>query len=213
MDINYINNRINSEICHIILESLLDINLLDDYKKSKSVVSQVNILKTVLLKHNCSDEVINNIINDYIIHLIPAGTKGVIRGLKFNSYIKNYIIELNLDNNEYEIQFEKECKYSKTCLEKPDWFIYHKNSGKLLIGMNQLDLWSGGHQVNRGNKYILANSPDTTCKLVCVICNKIQFKKINKVYKIFEYGFKNETLCYINNLKCIIFKYFNLIDD
>lgn len=28
---------------------------------------------------------------------------------------------------------------------------------KIIIDMNQLDLWSGGHQINRGAKYLLDN--------------------------------------------------------
>jgi hypothetical protein len=34
--------------------------------------------------------------------------------------------------------------------EIPDWYILEKSTGKVIIGMNQLDLWSGGQQINRG---------------------------------------------------------------
>ena len=77
--------------------------------------------------------------------------------------------------------------------------------------MNQLDLWRGGQQLNRGLKYIENNKHNTEySKLLYVICNKIQFKNNkNKAYKIFEIGFKNNTLCYLNNLQNIIISYFN----
>ena len=60
--------------------------------------------------------------------------------------------------------------------------------------MNQLDLWSGGHQINRASKYIENNKHNNqNSKLLCVVCNEIQFKN-----KIFETGFKNDTLCFLN---------------
>ena len=75
--------------------------------------------------------------------------------------------------------------------------------------MNQLDFWSGGQQLNRGYKYLIDNKHNTeNSKLLCVICNKLQFNNKNKAYKLFEIGFSNNTLCYINNIKIIIQKYF-----
>lgn len=64
--------------------------------------------------------------------------------------------------------------------------------------MNQLDFWRGGHQSNRGQK------------LLCVICNKIQFKRKTKISRLFQVGFDNDTLCYKKNLKNIILKFFEL---
>ena len=64
---------------------------------------------------------------------------------------------MNLDINIFEIKFETKCLNFITD-EIPDWYISKKvapnsdttqnteNKPKILIGMNQLDLWSGGHQ-------------------------------------------------------------------
>ena len=81
---------------------------------------------------------------------------------------------------------------------------------KIIIGMNQLDLWGGGQQLKRGSKYIENNKHNNeNSKLLCVICNEIQFKsKKNKAYKLFETGFRKDTLCYLNNLQNIITSYF-----
>ena len=80
--------------------------------------------------------------------------------------------------------------------------------------MNQLDLWNGGHQLNRGYKYLIDNKHNNkNSKLLCVICNDIQIKSKNKIYKLFEIGFENNTLCYINNLQNIIYSFFNLSID
>jgi hypothetical protein len=78
--------------------------------------------------------------------------------------------------------------------------------------MNQLDLWTGGQQINRGYKYIIDNKHNTDkSKLLCVVCNKINFvSNKNKKYKLFEVGFINNTLCYIKNIEPIIKEYFEL---
>ena len=69
-----------------------------------------------------------------------------------------------------------------------------------------------GIKQNRGSKYILDvkfNNPDK--KLICVVCHHIKHKSTkNKVYKLFDIGFNNNTLCYINNLEKIIKDFFEL---
>lgn len=203
-----INQRIKEEICYKTLEELTDIKLLNEYMKCNSVKNQINKLYYILKKY-INEEIIQKIIQDYLLELIPAGTKGVIRGNKFNNIIKQFIINLSLDINRFEICFEKKCESHYTT-EIPDWYILEKSTNKIIIGMNQLDLWNGGQQLNRGFKYIENNKHNNNSKLLCVICNEIQFKsKKNKAYKLFEIGYKNNTLCYLNNLENIIISYFN----
>lgn len=117
---------------------------------------------------------------------------------------------MHLDIKRYEICFEKQCSLVKTS-EKPDWYILDKTKNKVLIGMNQLDLWSGGQQLNRGSKYLINNEINTeNSKLLCVVCNKIIFNSVqNKAFKLFEVGYTNNTLCYIKNLSNLINEYFN----
>ena len=210
IDLKYINNRINKEICEDTLNKLTDNYLLNEYKECKSVQNEIKKLKEILTKHNIESNVNELIINDYLLELIPAGTKGVIRGNKFNSIIKDIINNLKLDNEKFEICFEKQCKLSITS-EIPDWYILEKATEKVMIGMNQLDLWGGGQQINRGSKYLINNKNNTEkSKLVCVVCNKINFiSNKNKAYKLFEVGFSNNTLCYVKNIETIIKNYFH----
>jgi hypothetical protein len=79
--------------------------------------------------------------------------------------------------------------------------------------MNQVDLWGGGQQINRGSNYLINNKNNTEkSKLLCVVCNKINFSSNkNKAYKLFEIGYLNNTLCYIKNIETIIKKYFSLL--
>lgn len=204
-----INARIKKEICYKTLEELTDKNLMCEYKECDSVKKEIKKLGDVLEKYT-DEETKQKIIQEYLLELIPAGTKGVIRGNKFNNIVKNFITNLELDTDRFEICFEKKCEDHFTT-EIPDWYILEKSTNKIIIGMNQLDLWGGGQQLNRGSKYIENNKHNNeNSKLLCVVCNEIQFKsKKNKAYNLFENGFDNNTLCYLNNLENIINTYFN----
>ena len=210
MTVDYINNRINNEFCDDVINKIKDTYMLNEYKECKSVKNEIKKLELILEKYNVETSKQDLIINDYILELIPAGTKGVIRGNKFNSIVKDTINNLKLNNERFEIYFEKQCD---TCItsEIPDWHILEKSSGKVIIGMNQLDLWGGGQQLNRGSKYLINNKHNAEhSKLLCVVCNKIKFNNNkNKAYKLFEIGYLNNTLCYIKNIESIINKYFN----
>ena len=118
---------------------------------------------------------------------------------------------LSLDITKFEIYFEQKCEHHLTS-EIPDWYILEKKSNKIIIGMNQLDLWGGGQQINRCSKYLDDNKHNNeNSKLLCVVCNEIQFKSERN--KLFQKGFKNNTLCNLNNLQNIINSYFNLVMD
>jgi hypothetical protein len=202
-----INARIKKEICYETLEELSDAKLISEYKNCNSVKNEIKKLGDILNKY-INEETKQKIIQEYLLQLIPAGTKGVIRGNKFNKLVKQFITKLDLDTNRFEICFEKKCEYHITT-EIPDWYILEKSTNKIIIGMNQLDLWGGGQQLNRGSKYIENNKHNNkNSKLLCVICNEIQFKTKNKAYKLFEIGFDNNTLCYLNNLNHIIISFF-----
>jgi hypothetical protein len=210
LSVEEINSRIKQEICYDTLNKLSEQALMDEYRNCASVRNEINKLGHVLEKYVESTETKETIIEEYLSELIPAGTKGVIRGNKFNAIVKQFIINLNLDATRFEICFEKKCEDHLTA-EIPDWYILEKATNKILIGMNQLDLTSGGHQINRGFKYLIDNKHNNqNSKLLCVICNEIQFKSNkNKAYKLFETGFSHDTLCYLNNLPHVIRSFFN----
>ena len=209
LNVHEINTRIKQEICYETLNKLKDESLMNQYKECSSVKNRIESLCQVLEKHTNSDS-IDNIIQDYLPELIPAGTKGVIRGNQFNYIVKDFINNLALDKAQYKICFESRCQGISTN-EIPDWYIMDKKSKKIIIGMNQLDLWGGGQQLNRGYSYIEGNKHNNPkSKLLCVVCKEIQFKNDkNKAYTLFKTGFENNTLCYLNNLEHIIKSFFS----
>lgn len=210
MNIDIVNRKIKESICYETIDALSDAKLLPDYKGSNSVKKEIIKLEDILKKY-IDDATKQKIIDEYLLELIPAGTKGVIRGNKFNNIVKTYITRLDLDKKRFEVCFERKCVSHNTS-EIPDWYILDTLNNIILIGMNQLDLWSGGQQTNRGSKYIYNNEHNTkNSKLLCVVCYEIQFKSDkNKAYKLFETGFTNNTLCYLNNLHTIIKTYFDI---
>jgi hypothetical protein len=208
--INEINRRIDQEVCHDTIGRLTDNNLMGDYYNCLSVKKKIRELLIILDNNGLDQFTKQNILRDYVNQLVPPGTKGVIRGNKFNSIVKEFIENLLLDPEHYDVCFEKK-HTSYITSEIPDWYILHKETNKILIGMNQLDLWRGGHQLNRGFKYLIDNTANTeNCKILCVVCNETRIKTNNKAFKLFEVGFKNNTLCYLKNLENIINSHFQI---
>ena len=212
-DIIRINERIKKETCYTTISLLTDEKLLPVYKKSESVIKELEKQGKMLDKYVNSEQK-QNIQNDpdNILQLIPAGTKGVIRGKCFNDEVKAQLEKNNTDSDRFELRFEENCNIEEyRTSEKPDFTIREKSTNKIIIGMNQIDLWTGGAQINRGSKYIEGNKHNTEkSKLLCVVCNEVQLSsKKNKTFKLFETGFKNDTLCYLNNLQNIINSFFN----
>lgn len=198
-----VNIQINAQICHDTIAQLTDDYLMDKYKTTKS-----KRLKTI--KDIVGDESFNAILP----YIIPAGTKGVIRGREFNCIVKQFLLSLQLPCDEFDLYFEQQCP-QHLAEEIPDWYIISKKTGKILLGMNQVDLHGGGAQRNRAAHY-LANSSQhnllNQVKLLCVICNYIQFHSDTKICRLFYRGFENKTLCYLKGLKAVIFVYFALAD-
>lgn len=206
----WVNSRIRNEICNKTLERLTDPALLPVYATCFSVKNEIAKLKSIFAKEDISTQTQENILRKYMLALIPAGTKGVIRGNMFNQIVREFIQQLPIEAERFDRSFEKKHDANLTA-EIPDWYIFDRQTNKILIGMNQLDLWNGGQQLNRGYKY-LVNNPhnNSNSKLLCVVCNYVQFKsQKNKAYRLFEIGFENNTLCYLNNLPHIINEFFN----
>jgi hypothetical protein len=209
MNLNDINARILNEICNDTLLSLSDTMCLDKYKQCDSLKIKIESLDIILSNNNINEEQRKNIISNYILQLISPGLKGIIRGNKFNNIIKDNILSMNLDPTKYEIAFERKSNHYETS-EIPDWYILQKETSKIMIGMNQLDLWTGGQQLNRASKYVLNFSDNSDkIRLLCVVANPIKLTSDkNKVFKIFQKGFQDNTLCYLKNLHKIIHMFF-----
>jgi hypothetical protein len=204
-----INNIINGQVCYDTIDKMSDEKLIEVYKSSKSVQILTAKIRKKLEKYIINVDNLSAAVDELIIDLIPAGTKGVFRGNVLNKIIETHIKNLNFDPEKYEVAFEKICDSCHTT-EIPDFYILEKSTNKVIIGMNQIDLWSGGQQINRGSKYLVDNKHNAEkSKLLCVVSKHIEIKSDrNKAYKLLDIGLKNDTLCYVNNISNICKKFF-----
>lgn len=209
-----INKYVKNIYCKTTERKLSDNFLIKKFRESPSSQKKIRCLHDQLkkLKLRKSDivKIMNNedILNEFCV---PPGTKGVIRGNHFNSIVKDKITQIinKLKNKkDFEYGFEKKIEQTH---EIPDWYIKQKSTDKTMIGMNQIDLWSGGQQTNRGSKYILNeefhNNPKF--KIVSVVSKFIQLESSNnKAFNILKRGFETNRLCYVGNLENVIKEYF-----
>ena len=108
LNLHDINKRIENEICNETLMELTDEKLKDKYRECDSVKKKTEIFGNMLSKHVNKQDT-QNITEDWLLELIPPGTKGVIRGNRFNEIVKDHIVNLKLDEVNFDVCFEKNC--------------------------------------------------------------------------------------------------------
>jgi hypothetical protein len=83
-----INARIRREICYNTLEELTDTKMMPEYLSCISVKNEIKKLTDILVGENIDEDTRDRILQKYLLDLIPPGTKGAIRGNKFNNIVK-----------------------------------------------------------------------------------------------------------------------------
>lgn len=214
-EIKVLNDEIERTYVSNVEESIRDEKLIDVYRDQQSFKKKMNKIKTTMLSVGIEQYKIDAYMNKAILDLIPPQLKAVIRGNQFNLIVKDFIHSLGLKKG-LVVEFEKQHS-DYECSDKPDFYIYDCLSKKLLIGMNQLDLWNGGQQTNRASKYVtderfhLGHKTNLDVKFVSVICNFTSIKnKREKKFMLFKIGFEMKRLCYLNGLKDIIYNFFSI---
>ena len=202
LSISYINKKIKNQFSSDIELAISDTILHKEYKNQHSYKKREKALNTILRKYKIDETTRDKIINDYSSELVSPGLKGVIRGKTFNILVKKHLEKIYSLNKDYLLVFEKtHPKYPTSQI--PDWYLEHIPSNKIIIGMNQVDLWNGGAQRVRGAYYMEQSLNNIgTFKFVCVIANYIEIKtEKSYVYNLFNIGFQIGTLCYLNKLE------------
>lgn len=131
-------------------------------------------------------------------YLVPAGTKGVVRGIAFNRIVRQHL-ETHKGHG-WELHFEEHCPAVPT-MEKPDWWVCHRDSH--VVGFNQIDLWSGGAQTNRGNKYLsdAFHTLPPRAHILCVVGSPIPlFPNSQHKQEWFCKAVQEKWLCYTSGL-------------
>lgn len=193
--------------------------LIKEYMKTSCVKNAVREFEDILSKcmgrlpvkkalvERIKKTIVKEVMANNKVRIIPAGAKATVRGTYFNDIIKDTLTRIVKKYRSLVLEVERMPEGIEDIKECPDWYIMNKDTKRFIIGYNQIDLWGGGHQLNRGDKYILKNEIDDILarqngKLLCVVCKNPMLKSTNnKIYQIFDTGFAKKTLCYINDLE------------
>lgn len=132
---------------------------------------QFNICKQVLKSYvSCND--LNMVCTKLTDKMPTQGRSAQRHGLLFNFLVEHILSSIRL-TDEYELKFERVPPNTSIPVTIPDWYILHKPSGRLLVGNNKLDLWSGGQQSQVGESYVSSSDYGYTggvCKhVVCIL--------------------------------------------
>ena len=215
VDLSEINDFIEDGYCPEISFKIFNPNIEDmlEYPSVKKVKEKIKKIIISSLSSDINEEKCNNLIAKLTENFIPPGTKGVVRGNLFNKEIGFLLKTIILTNKNLRCEFEKDVEDHKLS-EKPDWYIIDIKTKKKLIGFNQLDLWSGGHQTNRASKYVKNDDfhekyKKYNIKIISIICTKIEISsRKNKVFTLFKEGIEKQRLFYPKQLCNFINKYF-----
>lgn len=181
-----------------------------EYAQTASVRRRMEHLESVLrVETLLSSEEIDRVVNTMMPSLIPPGTKAAVRGRVFEGILRDVVTGLNLPPDEFSLVFggSRNVGSRHGITETPDFVI--QNAQKTMYGMAQIDLWTGGAQLNRGMKYILHdNHPDT--KLLCVICTRMPstLSPGSKAYRMLRHAVHHDRLCYASGLGRIVRDFF-----
>ena len=217
-NLNDLNEIINEQYSQEIYDKLSDESLHELYINSNSTIKKEKkvafYIEELFNSKNISNEEfeLNKIktIEKITNMMIEPGTKGAIRGFQFNKIVKEKILQLKEKYSKIiDVTFETSIKNESQ--EIPDFVIFNLLNNKFIIGMNQIDLWSVGQQLNRACKYLDNSNNNENKKLLCVIANKYECKNIkNKSFKLMKFGFENDRICYVKNIEKIMLIFFKM---
>lgn len=200
---------IDSQHDRYVERSLSDLMLMGKYLRTTACKSALKVLEDTSTYLVLDERQKREFMKRIVPMIIPAGVKAVVRGAALNDYIRNMMIRYCKDKKDWKVAFEvKACPH---VTEIPDWTLQVGKTGPLIIGFNQLDLWKGGAQINRGAKYILDDGLHERLRakgvhLVCIVARRIDVvgKKASKLQRILEKGIATKRLMWPRGLKAYL---------
>jgi hypothetical protein len=174
---------------------------IDMFRTFTSVQKRVEHFQKILEQYGVKEENRRRLIVDELFpFLIPPGIKAKYRGDVFNKIVKQ---TLTRKFGNKVLSFEKKLKDFQ---EIPDWIL--RKNGMTLVGYNQVDIWSGGHQVNRGGKYVMDDYFHRRMKrkntyVICVVERSWPTKNTKRQCKVsvmIDKGRRTLRLCHVNEL-------------
>jgi len=205
---NSLEQQIDQQYDSDVEQQLSDSALYPRYLQQKSVSRRLESFVSMLQRHHLPETTISNIATEYLSQMIPPGAQAVVRGARFEEIVRQEIEDMKLDPDVYDVRFEKDIISCRGSDEVPDFVIRHRLSNRLLLGMVQTDLWNGGHQLNRGYKYVF-HPYNRRHKMLCVVAHRPRLTSpASKVSRMVAHGLEHKTLCYVRGLQAAIQAFF-----
>jgi hypothetical protein len=206
INIKHLNAEILQQYDRYTEDKFKDIQLMSSYITSPSMKNGVLKKLDEVQKELKLDERQTRMFMKKMLPLvIPPGVKANIRGQVFNKYIKNILCNF-AKGKKVTVEFEKKVSDMS---EIADW-VMHLEGGRTIIGYNQLDIWNGGAQINRGGKYVLDEGLHRRLKkkntfIVCIVARKLILKgSESKLARIINVGLRHNILMWPKGLKTYI---------
>lgn len=173
------------------------------YADMPSVQTRLGNLDDVLRSEGISAAKRDRLAKKLLHMFVPAGTKGAVRGHMFNKIIEKKIRSALTKKHGWRFATEEKHPLFQ---EIPDWTL--RKGRKTLVGFNQVSLFGGGHQINRGGKYIMDDTlHNRLCKknvrMVCIV-NKMPIRKTGKAWDIMSKGMSSKRLFTPNKIKKLV---------
>lgn len=209
-----ISEKINAQYDKYITQRVSDTMLMSKYHACPSCKKVMNIFEETARDIGVSGRQKRLMEKRLLPLLIPLGVKASVRGAVLNKYIQSKISNIQKATTFIKSAiFEPRNVAYPHISEIPDWVV-ETTTGKLVIGFNQLDLWNGGAQINRGSKYIMDETLHRRLGkhgmfIVCVVARRYVFSKQEKRTKadniVFTGSLKNR-LVWPKGLKAVLEK-------
>ncbi len=170
-------------------------NIIKSSEKHKNKL--LTLLDNIKQISNNNDIKIEDILNnEYFVNLIILPQqKATIRGNLFNKYVFDECCKY------IDKQYIKQEYKHESYAEILDLYISYNN--KELCIYNQIDLWNGGEQLNRCDKYL--NNPDKN--ILCIVLSKPTYKTNSKAYKLITPNL-NKHIIWFSNIGDFLTNYF-----
>ena len=207
---------IDAGYCPTIAQALSDDVLASAYAESVCMKKKRVLFAGMMTQHLGVDTAqtvgAQAFMDDLLRASVAPGLKGVIRGNRFNRLVAEKVRECLGDAPHLTVTTEEKLPFLN---EIPDWCVWDAHSGRRLVGYNQLDLWEGGQQTNRGSKYVvndaLHNQLPEQVSVLSVVAHHVRLQSTkNKVYTLFQKGVATQRIAYANHLPSMVRAYFHL---
>jgi hypothetical protein len=204
---------IDGGYCSNVAVALSDEALYDLTMASPSMLRKRAELADVVNRHlGANHPAATALVADLLAMSVPPGLKGVLRGNAFNRLVADAVRAAVADAPHLRVTVEEKLPFLP---EIPDFCVHDDAAAACLVGYNQLDLWSGGAQTNRGSKYVLNDafhaSLPPNVQVVSVVAQHIQLDSIkNKAYAMFARGVPTRRIVYPRHLRNFIRALFQL---